>query len=233
MLQGLGNLIVPLLCGYGFLTFCNYTKYRILRESGYHVLFRSAITGLTFLAVAHVAQEAARHFLPGNRTFLLLQNLIPIENPVTLAFTILLAVVSLALFNLKYDKVSAARKVAEQNGDFIELLIDRAITAGQSVELSLRSGKSYIGYALKSRLATLSDIDVELVPIASGYRKSETRELKITTHYSSVMLEFESKNYMDFRIVIPMSEIESVRLFDKEVYDRFQQSRQSDDLANE
>ena len=145
MLQGLGNLIVPLLCGYGFLTFCNYTKYRILRESGYHVLFRSAITGLTFLAVAHVAQEAARHFLPGNRTFLLLQNLIPIENPVTLAFTILLAVVSLALFNLKYDKVSAARKVAEQNGDFIELLIDRAITAGQSVELSLRSGKSYIG----------------------------------------------------------------------------------------
>ncbi len=157
----------------------------------------------------------------------------PAEDSVTLVFTVLLAVVSLVLVNRVYEEIGAARKVAEQNGDFIELLIDQAIVQGQSVELSLHSGKSYVGYALKSRLATQSDVDIELVPVASGYRKSETRELNITTHYSSIILESDIKDFIDFRVVVPMSEIASARLFDREVYERFQQSQAGDSVLKE
>jgi len=108
--QGLGNLLVPLLCGYGFLIFCNCTKYRILRESGYHVLFRSAIAGLLFFAAMYLAVKVAERLLPDNPVFPLLQEFMPAENSVTLAFTVLLTVASLVLVNRIYDEISAAKK---------------------------------------------------------------------------------------------------------------------------
>lgn len=149
------------------------------------------------------------------------------ENSIALTFTIFMAVLLPLVFNLSYDEIKSARKVAKQNGDFIELLIDHAIVEELPVELSLRSGKSYVGYVIESQLAKQSDVDIVLVPIASGYRKTETRELEITTHYSSIVKEFSKKVIKDFRIVIPMSELISARLFDREVYARFQDTESS------
>ncbi len=233
MLQGLGFFVVPLLCGYWFLTNCNFTKFRVLRDSGYHVLFGSAITGLGFYVFSHVVVKIVEYYIPDNKVFLALQKFVPTENSVTLIFTFLFAGVLLISLNRKHDEIKAARKVAEQNGDFIELLIDQSIYRVLPVELSLHSGKSYVGYAIKSRLATQSEVDIVLVPIASGYRKKETQELEITTHYSSIILEFDKKDFTDFRIVIPMSEIVSARLFDQDVYERFQGTKSSENLASQ
>ena len=152
----------------------------------------------------------------------------PIENSVVLTFTIILAALLPLVFNFSYKEIKAARKVAEQNGDFIELLIDQAISEDLPVELSLRSGKSYVGYVIESQLARQSEVDIVLVPIASGFRKTETRELEITIHYSSVIKEFDKKVIRDFRIVIPMSELISARLFDREVYARFQSTKSNE-----
>ena len=55
----------------------------------------------------------------------------------------------------------------------------------------------------------------------------ETRELEITTHYSSIIKEFGKNVIKDFRIVIPMSELVSARLFEREVYGRFQATKSS------
>ena len=106
-------------------------------------------------------------------------------------------------------------------------MIDQAINEELPLELSLRSEKSYVGYVIESQLARQSEVDIVLVPIASGYRKMETRELEITTHYSSIIKEFNKKVIKDFRIVIPMSELVSARLFDREVYARFQAKKSS------
>ena len=57
---------------------------------------------------------------------------------------------------------------------------------------------------------------------------------KITTNYAPVLLEFlenqESSglDYEDFRIVIPMSEIVSARIFDPDMYELFQQEGSSE-----
>lgn len=50
--MGLGVLLVPALAGYLLQTQLNFFRYRTLRESGQHVVFRSALTGsmLVFLA---------------------------------------------------------------------------------------------------------------------------------------------------------------------------------------
>ena len=117
-----------------------------------------------------------------------------------------------------------------ESGDLIELLISESIEEQKVVEISLRSGKSYIGFALESGITRQGESDIALIPIASGYRNKDTQELEITNDYARVILESlddpspgPSLVYKDFQIVIPMSEIVSARIFYFEVYQQFQQ----------
>ena len=77
-------------------------------------------------------------------------------------------------------------------------------------------------------------LNVALLPLNSGYRKEDTHELEITTNYAPVLWEFLEKHgssglvYEDFRVVIPMSEIVSARIFDPDVYELFQQEGSSE-----
>lgn len=153
----------------------------------------------------------------------------------------MLGVAAPPIWNHFHDKETATRQAALDKGDLLELLLAESTERQVFVELSLRSGKSYIGLALNSGLQADSESDVALFPLASGYRDPETQELEITTYYAAVIQEWltESEeleessdepeetekrlaNPEDFRIVVPMSEIVSVRLFDLDLYERFQ-----------
>ena len=128
------------------------------------------------------------------------------------------------------------------NNSLIELLLAESTERQLCAELSLWNGKSYIGLALNSGLQAHGESDIALIPLASGYREPDTQKLKITTYYAEVIDEWldeleESREWSqeleeseerlddlkDFRIVISMSEIVSARLFDLDVYERFQE----------
>lgn len=145
------------------------------------------------------------------------------------------------IFNCFHDKEDAARQAALDKGNLIELLLAESTERQVFVELSLRSGKSYIGLVLNSGLHAFSESDIALIPLASGYREPDTQELEITTYYAAVIdgwleeledpgrwseeseeLKNELDDPEDFRIVVPMAEIVSARLFDLDVYERFQ-----------
>lgn len=53
--MGLGLLLIPTLGGYWLLTRLYYTRYGVLRDSGYHVLFKSAIAGCSLFVVSRLA----------------------------------------------------------------------------------------------------------------------------------------------------------------------------------
>ncbi len=107
------------------------------------------------------------------------------------------------------------------------------------VELSLRSGKSYVGMVLNSGITTGGESDVSLIPTVSGYRDEHTRELVFTTFYGDVFDDWLSsrRSAKDqrtaeeiadcFTIVIPKSEVLSVRLFDMRMYGLFEKARES------
>ena len=63
----------------------------------------------------------------------------------------------------------------------------------------------------------------------SGYRDENTLDLRITIDYEVVLnwhlMGDESLIPEDFRVVVPMSEIVSARLFDENVYDDFSMGR--------
>ena len=229
--MGLGLLLIPSLGGYWFLRHANFTRFEIQRSSGYHLLFRSALVGIILAFIAHAIASLVNLFVPQIRS--IMYDYVAVNYIDTAAFSIVLAFASPPLLNMFYDQKRAVRKAAETYGDLIELLITDSIERRKMVEISLRTGKAYIGYALHTSITRPGDSDVTLVPMASGYRSEETRELRITTHYSPIIKEWISRQdspsishtIRDFKVVLPRSEVCSARLFDPAVYQLFQQSR--------
>ena len=69
-------------------------------------------------------------------------------------------------------------------GDQVSLIIDQAILQGRFVEISLASGKSYVGSPIQGTFGHRDDGDVAIIPVASGYRNNETQALVMTTNYA-------------------------------------------------
>ena len=72
--------------------------------------------------------------------------------------------------------------------------------------------------------------ELAIIPYDSGFRDKDTHKLVFNTDYTDVVLSSieggedgdEGLDIIDFRVVIPVSEIVSVRIFDFGVYQRFQ-----------
>ena len=62
--MGLGLLLVPALAGYLFLNWFNGTRYSLPRETGYHVVFQSAIAGVVLFVIARLLVVLANAVTP-------------------------------------------------------------------------------------------------------------------------------------------------------------------------
>lgn len=216
--------LFPGLGGYWLVTNLNVTRSDMLRRSGYHVAFLSAFWGFMLLipayAIAVCIDDSYPTFVPDIR-----------ERAAILS--VLLGIVLPApLNNLFFSQRDAEKKVAEKHGGLIELLIVESIERGKLVEVSLKGDKAYIGFALANRVARWTGSHMSMLPVSSGYRDKDTRELVITTNYASVIAkhienmgksaERPAVELRDFRVVIPRSEIISARLFDPDLHQQFQ-----------
>ncbi len=72
------------------------------------------------------------------------------------------------------------------------------------------------------------DSDASIFPVFSGYRREDNQELRLTRDYRPVTVQTElpqedSSGWRtsDFKIVFPMSEIMSVRLFNEDLFEAF------------
>lgn len=221
--MGLGLFLIPVVSGYWFLTHLYLTRYSALRDSGYHVFFRAVIAGILLALIAHLIIFILNPCFPKLSVFW--SKFIPISYSGTAMLTLLLAFVLPCIGNQLYDKEKSAQRAAIDSGDLIELLIAESIEEQRLIELSLRNGKSYIGFALESGITRQGESDIALIPIASGYRNKDTQELEITTNYAPVVREsletMSELEFNDFRIVLPMAEIISARVFHPQAYGRF------------
>ncbi len=222
--MGLGLFLISTLGGYWFLTHLHFTRYDALRDSGYHVFFRATVSGGILAAIAHLVVLPLNYFLPWIDLAWKSYDSIPYSS--TAIF--LSAFLGIALpfaGNRFYNEEKAARRAAERDGDLIELLVAESIEDQKLVEIALNSRKVYIGFALKSGIGSQGEGDIELVPMAGGFRDKDKQELEITTTYAPVIwksLEGSSGlAYEDFRVVIPMAEIISARIFLPEAYELF------------
>ena len=195
------------------------------RQSGYALFFSAAVAGVVLLVTARLATVLLSPSVP-SELHAAWRNYARFDYAGTVLVSALLAIVLPPLVNLVTNKIKWAKRFARASGDLIECLIQEAIESRghQLIEVSTKGSKSYIGFALESGVAAGGEPDIAIAPLVSGYRHSETRELKITTRYGPVLLseseEQPAKALLEsFRIVIPLAEVASARQFDPHAYE--------------
>lgn len=229
--MNLGLLLLPVLGGYLFLTGAYFTRYDTIRDSGYRLFFRSAAAGLVLAMAAHFLLIFLDRWFPPIRECW--KPYLPSEYDDTAILSLVLGFMLPFLINLFHDREKMVKRAAEKKGSFIELLISDSRTRRKPIEVSLRSGKFYIGFvssfSVEGGVIRRDESDVALIPILSGYRDNDTKKLNITTDYASVIHEWLRENQpdssgRDFRIVFPISEIISARIFLPEAVPLFRQA---------
>ena len=209
------NYLFGVLVGYWIITHLNITKFRALRESGYHLLFRSAITGLILVGLVTVALTFFETGLPD--AYEQFNSYLPNE------FAVLLICAALAylipnIWNNFYDTDRATKREAIINDDAMEILLLEALDRACPVELTLKNDDFYVGFIFTSQSTRKRESDITLVPLLSGYRHKSTQKMIVTTNHTYIAFELGKMNVADLRIVLRISEIISASLFDPDVF---------------
>ena len=193
-----GLLILAAAGGYLFLRYTNWTRYKIHRETGYHLIFLTvAVTAFLYIIAYNITGRSTAIFT----TFLLGVVLPPLINLIGSVFD--------------FNKLYFTKRAALQSGSYIEAIFTEAFTSTELklVEITLKNRKTYVGIVYNQELVEpqIRRSAVALIPVASGYRDKDTLELEFTTTYFSVLEDPEK--YKDWEVAVPMSEIVSARIF--------------------
>lgn len=114
------------------------------------------------------------------------------------------------------DELEYLEKILEHDG--IELKLVHSLQKGLPLYITMMSGKIYVGFPNRKPNVKLTRHSLEIFPLASGYRKSETHELALTTNYFNAYRQI-AKNSLtevissDFNVVIRADQIQSIGLF--------------------
>ncbi|MCY4507337.1 MAG: hypothetical protein OXG35_10295 [Acidobacteria bacterium] len=209
---------MPALGGDWFLTPAHFTRFGAHRQSGYHLVFRSGAAGGVLVVLAHTVVLCLDRVVPAVAE--LWGTLVPFDYSGTFLLSALLGIALPPICNRLYDAEKAASRAAEEAGDLVELLMAESIRLQKLIEVSLKSGKVYIGYALDVEPPVRGECDVAIIPLWSGYRNKDTCELTITTNYAPlIQRRLNAPSTLgDYRVVIPKSELASARFFDMSLY---------------
>lgn len=212
-------LLLPLLGGYMFVLNFNPLSYWARNQSSYHVLFASAVAGAFSLGFATGLAWLYLGQTPKKDWGYLFE--IPWLLPSTIAFVLGFSSFLLNLFPV-FSKRKAALRAAQKKNDNLALLLTRALVKRIPVAISLKSGKVYIGYITREPETFTHEMKyTQILPVLSGYRETNTKELKITTNYAATLKKLDFKPQNPYDIIIPIEEIETVRFHDNYLFQGF------------
>lgn len=124
-------------------------------------------------------------------------------------------------------RLAALGRVASKTDDRLLATLWRAVTLGKLVQITLKGRKVYIGSPLASGDPSVESQWLKIVPIASGYRDSESLVYIATTDYRGLFDELAgteldvSFDRQDLGILIAWSEISSLTIYEPKLEDFF------------
>jgi hypothetical protein len=222
-------LLLPLLGGYLFITLWNRTRFDTKRYSGERLIFHSAVAGVLFLVAAFAVVKVVVLYAP--RVDAGWRAAVPFKYSGTSLGAFLVGAVAWWPLNRWVHPLEkeARRTIAKWN-DFLEVLLTRALDEAKAVSVTLKSRKVYIGF-ITGGLDPINERKyLIMLPMQSGYREPETLNMRLVLNYAPVYAQLIQQNNQlllqgirDFRVVLPVAEIQSVNLFDSEAYTHFPQ----------
>jgi hypothetical protein len=124
-----------------------------------------------------------------------------------------------------FYKEEANQRAINRSNDHLEILVSRACRETKAVSITLKNRKVYIGLITRTHDPLYDRKYIQLLPIKSGYRNAETLALHLTVDYAAVYAKIIQEDttviaggIQDFEVIVPVSEIQSVNLFDPAAY---------------
>ena len=128
-----GLLLAPALAGYLFLRRWNCTRYSLPRETGYHIVFQSAIAGVALFFLARLAVLASAPIPAMAMIERCWKAFLPLDHSGTTALTFVLATILPSILDRfrQFGQLDAQKRAAAAAGDQISLIIDQAMLEGR------------------------------------------------------------------------------------------------------
>jgi len=236
-------LILPFLGGYWLMKMSHRFRFIHQQLDRTHLVIWSSTAGLLLLVVARAVAMFGAWLMP-ELALHLHTSFFPLEYLGTGLLAFFLGPLTAFWLNIFDDKETVSASAIKSHGNELEkFLLD---AAGYPLFFTLSSGKVYIGYFVHDP----ADLDrpdawLRILPILSGYRVADSKEVKLTTNYLAKFIPEDAssaatqsgeavsksprlqdmKNLIGaeaFHKLIRRSDIESCSLFDPAVWDGFQ-----------
>ena len=210
-MNAISTLIDPMLVGFLAVVMLHVARYSMIRRTGYAFLLPVLAVGTVLMYVVDVGLTELGQVLDWDRGSWRFRLGSTVFWSTTLALLIPLVV------NSVIGRQRSARLAAKWRGGLTECLMQDCIDSRSLVELTLKTGKSYVGLVLESGISTHSESDVSIVPVFSGHRDDE-QQLQLTTSYLDVILETEDDLLYKLELVLSKSQLASARRFDIDIF---------------
>lgn len=244
---------LPLIGGFAFVTGLWSLRWRSARQDSQRLYYRAAVCGVLLaaaVAVVHtllLAWPAYRHgfeWLNASafRPLFVTKDPLP-ESSLAIRAHVALVCVYALLFGiiappvlnglgalLSRGRDSRVRINQASITDPLELLLSRSLLNGEAIQVTLSTGKIYVGYVLAAPDPDLPTKFITLQPLMSGQRDS-SGQVDYTTFYDEILTEFEAdpdtKGALDsFQQVLPVDKVVTLSGFNLDAYVRFLATRQ-------
>lgn len=233
-------LILPLTGGYFFIANFVLLKYKYQRLDTPRLLLNSILAGIFITFFAFTIRTIIEKEYPGLYIECCkLLHFIPIERTSTNRYlgTLLFSLAGIIVFTLiingivrlfwGYEKIIS--RAVDRHGDELEQLFRDSVLKAQLVQLTLKNEKVYLGVIDKIPEPKKTNY-VSLIPIYSGYRNKDTKEMVITTSYEIINLLIREKaltpRLNKMLVVIKQDEILIAQPHDPEIYASFKMAQQ-------
>jgi hypothetical protein len=140
-------------------------------------------------------------------------------------------IASLLANSILHPLAAASYQNGSDRANLLKQLLHQSLIDEKLIEVTLESDKVYIGWvASQPPSIEAADGYFAMLPVRSGYRDKDTRQLVVTTRYEKVFREMideaekarmPTPTFEDFQKTIPLSSVVSVGAFDPAAYERF------------
>lgn len=239
-------VLLTLVLGFKYAEAVPYEKVKLKRSDGWEAYVYLAKHGINFLIAAVIIVTAALLIFFSVEYLLQLKDKtlyldityknINFSKFNTNNFGVLGAIVLISFFicsRMALLKKSKDWRTELKKEDSILSLLIEAVDKLETVKISLKSRKVYIGLIEPDQFE-ISDLEnIVIIPYMSGYRDKDKLRLEFDCNYIVVYVKngllpeqgldiTHMKNLNSFRLAIRMDEIESISLFDPTYYEQFE-----------
>lgn len=239
------TLILPLIGGYIIINKVIFFRTKYRRVSSQRLVFDSFIAGVILFSTTYFIREIIFITFPvASGLCDKIISYFPYHEKLlgTSVTSFLFAIIFTYLTNYIINRWFVGYKyrfftqLIFEIGDELEQLFLESLLEPHLVQISLKNNKAYIGFIAEVNEPQKTNY-IALLPVASGYRKSKSKQLVITTPYNKVvetLNDEEATNHniapkIDYmRIVINQNEILTANRFDPNIYNLFQESEKNE-----